>query len=127
MGTRARFAVGRTKGRFAVGLAVAALVLTGCAGNEGGTAAGEDICDTAEGEGPKIGLAYDVGGRGDQSFNDSAYEGLSRAVDELDATCTEVEALPGENDQDRAERLRQLADAGHNPIIGVGFIYSTAA
>ena len=117
----------RTTARFAAGLAATALVVAGCAGNEGGTAAGEDICETAEGNGPKIGLAYDVGGRGDQSFNDSAYEGLTRAVEELDATCTEAEAAPGESDQDRAERLRQLADAGHNPIIGVGFIYSTAA
>ena len=37
-------------------------------------------------------MAYDVGGRGDQSFNDSAAAGMEKAVDELDATCTEAEA-----------------------------------
>src|ERR671914_182669 len=30
----------------------------------------------------QVGLAYDVGGRGDQSFNDAAYRGLQDAIDE---------------------------------------------
>ena len=29
----------------------------------------------------RIGLVYDVGGRGDQSFNDAAYEGLTISFD----------------------------------------------
>ena len=120
----------RSRSRLASGIAVATLVLAACAGNdtEGSTdtSADEDICASAEGDGPKIRLAYDVGGVGDQSFNDSAYAGLTQAVDELDATCTELEAAQGENDQDRAERLRALAEDGHNPIIGVGFVYSVA-
>jgi len=122
----------RPRSRLTSGIALAALLLAACAGNEGtegsdGEATGEtDVCASAEGDGPKIGLAYDVGGRGDQSFNDSAYAGLERAVEELDATCSEIEAAAGENDADRAERLRALADEGHNPIIGVGFVYSVA-
>jgi basic membrane protein A len=117
--------------KIAAASAVLALALTGCGGNngneeEGTTGASEDICADASGDGPKIGLAYDVGGRGDQSFNDSAYEGLRKTVDELDATCREVEAGNGENDADREERLRLLADAGFNPVIAVGFIYSPA-
>ncbi len=71
-------------------------------------------------------MAYDVGGRGDLSFNDSAYEGLTKAVEDLDATCQEAEAGANENDADREERLRQLADAGFNPILGIGFVYSPA-
>jgi len=121
----------RSRSRLASGIAVAALVLAACAGTdteESGSedTASEDVCGTAEGDGPKIGLAYDVGGVGDQSFNDSAYAGLGQAVEELDATCTELEAQAGENDEDRAARLRALADDGHNPIIGVGFVYSVA-
>lgn len=121
----------RSKPRLASGIAVAALVLAACAGTtetEGsaGDTADEDVCASASGDGPKIGLAYDVGGVGDLSFNDSAYAGLTQAVEELDATCTELEAAGGENDQDRAERLRALAEDGHNPIIGVGFVYSVA-
>jgi len=121
----------RFRSRLTSGIAVAALVLAGCAGTtetegSGGEPANEDVCETADGDGPSIGLAYDVGGVGDQSFNDSAHAGLERAVEELDATCTEVAAGEGENDQDRAERLRALADEGHEVIIAVGFVYSVA-
>ena len=115
--------------KIAAASAVLALALSGCGNNgeEETTSASEDICADASGDGPKIGLAYDVGGRGDQSFNDSAYVGLEKAVEEFDATCREVEAGSGENDADREERLRLLADAGFNPIVAVGFIYSPAA
>ena len=60
-------------------------------------------------------------------FNDSAYEGMEKAIDDLDATCTEAKAAPDENDTIRAERLRTLAEGGYNPVIAVGFIYSPAA
>lgn len=122
----------RRFGRISIAIAAASLVLAGCGDDEPETGSnGEEtpnadasICDDASGDGPKIGVAYDVGGRGDLSFNDSAYEGLRQAVEEFDATCTEAEAGPGEQDADREERLRQLADAGFNPILAIGFIYS---
>ena len=103
--------------------------MTGSSGDGGDddAAATESVCDSADGDGPKIGLAYDVGGRGDQSFNDSAYAGLEKAVKELDATCEEAEAQAGENDADREERLRTLVDAGYDTILGIGYIYSVAA
>ncbi|WP_243395253.1 BMP family lipoprotein [Nocardioides currus] len=87
---------------------------------------GASVCESADGDGPKVGLAYDVGGRGDQSFNDSAYAGLEKAVDEFDATCFEGEAADGEPESAREERLRGMADQGYNPIVGVGFAYSEA-
>jgi basic membrane protein A len=115
-------------------IAAAALVLAGCGSDnndpssEGSESpgAGEGVCDGSDGDGPKVGIAYDVGGRGDLSFNDSAYEGVAKAVDELGATCQEAEAGAGENDADREERLRLLADAGFNPILAIGFVYSPA-
>ncbi len=110
---------------------VGALALTGCGsdngGGGGGTKAEADSCKAAQGDGPKVGLAYDVGGRGDQSFNDSAYKGMEKAIDEVGATCTEAKAAPEENDTIRAERLRTLAEGGFNPVIAIGFIYSPAA
>ena len=106
--------------------AVIALAMTGCANDDPENEASQDLCDV-EGDGPKVGLAYDVGGRGDQSFNDSAAVGMQKAIDDLGATCTEGAAQDGEAESARADRLRQLADAGHNPIIGVGFAYSEAA
>lgn len=111
---------------------VAALALTGCGsdsdggGNGSKDSASKDICKTAKGDGPKIGLAYDVGGRGDQSFNDSAYAGLEKAVKEFDASCVEGEATDGEAESAREDRLRQMADGGATAVIGVGFAYSDA-
>lgn len=113
----------------------AMLALAGCAssnnetnepnsGNETDTGGGGG--EGGSGDGPKIGLAYDVGGRGDQSFNDSAFAGIEEAAKQFDATYKEVEANAGENDADREERLRVLADAGFNPIVAVGFVYSPA-
>ena len=40
-----------------------------------------------------VGLVFDIGGRGDQSFNDSAAAGIERAAAELGITFTE--ASPG--------------------------------
>ncbi|CAN5137250.1 BMP family ABC transporter substrate-binding protein [soil metagenome] len=113
--------------KIAAASAVLALALTGCAKEESptGSEGSEDLC-SGSGEGPKVGLAYDVGGRGDQSFNDSAALGMEKAVDELDATCTEAEAQDGEAESAREDRLRALAEEDHNPIIGVGFAYSDA-
>ena len=109
--------------------AAAALALAGCAREDsadGGTSGSVDLNCDAGGDGPKVGLAYDVGGRGDQSFNDSAAAGMQRAVEELDATCTEGEAQDGEAESAREDRLRQMAEGDYNPIIGIGFAYSEA-
>jgi basic membrane protein A len=51
---------------------------------------------------------------------------MEQAVEDLDATCTEAEATDGEPESAREDRLRALAEAGDNPIIGTGFAYSLA-
>lgn len=113
--------------KMSVVAAAAALVLTACGGSsEEEPQATEDLCASAEGDGPRIGLAYDVGGRGDQSFNDSAYAGLEKAVADFDATCIEGEATDGEAESAREDRLRLMADDGATAIIGVGFAYSAS-
>jgi basic membrane protein A len=102
-----------------------ALILTGCAKKNSPSASGSDeLCADKTGAGPKIGLAYDIGGRGDHSFNDLAAAGVKKSLDELDATCQEAEATAGEPDSAKEERLRTLAEAGFNPVIGVGFVYT---
>lgn len=109
-------------------VAAAVLVLAGCGSNDTkGSASGGDKDPCAGGDGPKVGLAYDIGGRGDQSFNDAAWAGMEKAIKELDATCKEVKAAADDDNATRAERLRTLAEAGYDPIIGVGFAYSEAA
>jgi basic membrane protein A len=100
-------------------LLAGSLALAACASDEepgGGTASGgggsEDL---------KIGLAYDTGGRGDRSFNDSAYAGVEAAVAELGGEIQEVS--PNDDGSDRAELLSNLAEQGFNPVIAVGFAY----
>ncbi|RNM13515.1 BMP family ABC transporter substrate-binding protein [Nocardioides pocheonensis] len=122
----------RRLSKISVVAVVALIALTGCGNktdnknDKTGSTANADVCKTAKGNGPKVGLAYDVGGRGDQSFNDSAYAGLKKAVGDLKATCVEGEATDGEAESARESRLKDMADAGMNPIIGVGFAYSDA-
>jgi basic membrane protein A len=84
-------------------------------GGDGGTSATSDI---------KVGMAYDVGGRGDQSFNDSAAAGLDQAVEEFGVESEESEASDGEAESAREERLVTFAEAGYDPIIAVGFAYA---
>ena len=97
-----------------------------CGGGGGDTTAGEEPTGAASSEAGggslKVGLAFDVGGRGDKSFNDAAYAGLEKAKAELGAEIKELS--PSADGSNRGDLLRQLADAGYNPIIGVGFAYA---
>lgn len=104
-----------------VGVASAALALTATAcGNKSSSDAGSDSKDAG------AAIAYDVGGRGDQSFNDAAYEGLARAEKDLKIKGNDTEPSDGESDADKVQRLTELARAGNNPVIGVGFAYAPA-
>ncbi|MFH0778420.1 MAG: BMP family ABC transporter substrate-binding protein [Candidatus Eisenbacteria bacterium] len=69
----------------------------------------------------KVGLVFDVGGRGDKSFNDSAYRGLEKARDELGISFEYVE--PGEG-TDRESALRLLASGDAQVIFGTGFLFT---
>lgn len=73
------------------------------------------------GEGLDIGIVFDMGGRGDKSFNDGAYLGAERARKELGARVRFIE--PGEG-SDREAGLRLLAAEGMDLVVGVGFIFS---
>lgn len=95
--------------------AALALTATACGDSSSGS-------DKAKG----AGLAYDVGGRGDHSFNDSAARGLDKAVKEFGLDSKEQTATNGETESDREQRLDLLAGAGYNPVIAVGFTYGEA-
>jgi basic membrane protein A len=102
-------------------LLAGSMALAACASDEktGGNAAEETGGNAAEEL--KIGLAYDAIGRGDKSFNDSAFAGVQAAIDEHGGDFSEV--TPNEDGSDRAELLAQLAEQGFNPVIAVGFAY----
>ncbi len=68
----------------------------------------------------KVGLIYDVRGRGDLSFCDAAYTGAKKAADKWDIKLTEVN--PGQS-TDTEITLRRLAKLKYDLIIGVGFLF----
>jgi basic membrane protein A len=94
---------------------------TGGAGGTatGGTAGAECNADI------QVGMAFDIGGLGDKSFNDSANAGLQQAI--ADGLVCEDNVVTNEANStgsDRDQNLQALADAGFNLVIGVGFAFS---
>ncbi|MFA7361401.1 MAG: BMP family ABC transporter substrate-binding protein [Candidatus Kapaibacterium sp.] len=70
----------------------------------------------------KVGLVFDVGGRGDKSFNDAAYNGLVRAKKDFGIDFEVID--PGDG-ADRESALRKLASKNDISLIfGVGFIFT---
>jgi basic membrane protein A len=114
--------------KIVIAATTAALTLTAC--SSGGTtpAATGGTSPAASSSAPalKVGMAYDVGGRGDQSFNDSAAAGLDKAKAEFGVEAKESAASNGEAESAREERLNQLIDAGYDNIVAVGFAYAGA-
>jgi basic membrane protein A len=87
-----------------------------------------------------IGLALDVGGRGDQSFNDGALRGLEEMAAGLRYTAHGYEPLPGAQglgipppivlagkaQEDYEPNLQLLVDQGSELVIAVGFMMEPA-
>src|SRR5439155_62292 len=92
---------GMQLGAIAVG---AALVLSAC-GSSGGSGSGSSAAPAGGGSSSssakssvKVGMAYDVGGRGDKSFNDLAAAGLDKAKSTLGVTTRELAATQNETE-----------------------------
>ncbi len=88
-------------------------------------AAEEETTTTAEmmiGEGHEIGMAFDVGGRGDQSFNDLAAGAWDEGKRQFGYTGREL--APDAGGENREENLRLLAETGSEMIIANGFAFA---
>lgn len=85
----------------------------------------------------KIGLVFDLAGRGDNSFNDSAYQGLVQIAKAYKGYIegdpdnvnfgSEIQIKymePKGGGQDREILMRALAEDGYNLIFGVGFMFT---
>jgi basic membrane protein A len=128
---------------------VFALVLASCAssdsdggGDGGGSGSGESAatCQGKTGEGPtadplgskddgdgagkKVGMVFDIGGKDDKSFNESAFDGITAAAENMGIEAKELE--PNADGTNREALLRQLADDGYQLIFGVGFNFAEA-
>ncbi|MDW3217687.1 MAG: BMP family ABC transporter substrate-binding protein [Acidimicrobiales bacterium] len=81
-------------------------------------------CGDDDGPAGSVGLVFDIGGEGDQSFNDSAAAGLNRAAEELNVEISKVS--PNDDGSNRAELLQLQADAS-DIVIAVGFLFEADA
>ncbi|HEY7661358.1 MAG TPA: BMP family ABC transporter substrate-binding protein [Actinomycetota bacterium] len=91
----------------------------GATGGSGTGAAAECNADL------RVGMAFDIGGLGDKSFNDAANAGLQQAI--ADGLVCEDNVVTNEANStgsDRDQNIQALADAGFNLVIGVGFAFS---
>lgn len=65
-------------------------------------------------------LVYDLGGKFDKSFNEAAYNGAQRWVQETGGSYKELEM---QSEAQREQALRRLAESGSNPIVMTGFAF----
>lgn len=100
-------------------LASFALVAAACGGSD--TEVEAEAGSDAEVEAFNMGLTFDIGGRGDQSFNDSAAAGADRAIADLGITVSDAE--PNADGSDRAQLLQLQADSSAI-VVAVGFLFA---
>ncbi|MEL6503113.1 MAG: BMP family ABC transporter substrate-binding protein [Pseudomonadota bacterium] len=73
--------------------------------------------------GLKPALVYDLGGKNDKSFNESAFTGAERFKSE---TGVEYKDFEIQNDAQREQAMRRFARDGHNPVVAIGFSQAAA-
>ena len=69
-----------------------------------------------------VGVAYDIGGRGDRSFNDASHAGLEKAQKQFDFELVPV--VTDGSSVDREKRIRSLIAKNCDPIIAIGSGYA---
>ena len=86
----------------------------------GGVALGAMLAGAAVAE-PAI--IYDLGGKFDKSFNESAYNGATGWAEKTGNSFREIELA---NDAQREQVLRKFASSGANPVVMAGFSWAAA-
>jgi basic membrane protein A len=104
-----------------------ALVAAAC-GSSSSTTASSSPCKTATGKTGndiKVAIVFDVGGLGDQGFNDLSKKGLDQAIsDGLIQQANTKYVEPDATGSNRDELLANFADEGYNLIIAASFVFS---
>ncbi len=107
-----------------VGLMALSLAASGCISG-GGTSStsGTGTTTSAKPQG-EVAIVYDVGGRGDLSFNDMAYLGASKAAKDFNLKLVELQS---NTEDDYVKNLETLASQKkYKVIIAVGFMMTDA-
>jgi basic membrane protein A len=74
----------------------------------------------------KVGVVFDSGGRGDKSFNDSAWAGVQKAEKDFKIADSDVKTVDSKSENDYEQYLTGLADGGCNIIFAIGLAQATA-
>jgi len=113
---------------FALPLVALSLVAAACGDDEGSGDGGGEPTDGAAAECNSdltVGVALDVGGLGDNGFNDLSEMGLNQAIAD-GVVCEEntefIEANSEGTNLD--ENTQSLAEAGYDVVIGTGFAFT---
>lgn len=101
-------------------LLVLVMGLTACGGTGSTNSKGGEKKNPAD---YKIGMVTDVGGVNDGSFNQSSWEGLQRAGQELGVT---VKYLESKGDSDYTPNIETFVDEDYDLIICVGYMLADA-
>ena len=119
--------MGSWRTRLLVLVALLSVIAAACGDDDGGTGGdGDGDGATVEcNQDITVGMAFDIGGLGDRSFNDAANAGLVQAVED-GLVCEENTQTNEANStgSDRDQNIQALADAGFDLVIGVGFAFS---
>lgn len=93
--------------------------LAACGGSDSADEGGSDDAATeADASEIKVGIVTDTGGVNDGSFNQSAWEGVSRAADELGITAQYLESA---TDADYIPNIETFVDEDYDLIICIGY------
>jgi len=126
----------KTRVAAAVGLVATLGFAAVACGDDGGSSSGGANCKSGKpadqaaldskgvtATGKKVALMFDVTGRGDKSFNDSAAAGVDYAKDKMGIVVEESTPTAADS-SDRAERLSTVIANGNEVVIGVGFLWA---
>jgi basic membrane protein A and related proteins len=98
-----------------------ALLAAACGGGGDETSGGGGGTQT---EAKKVGVVFDIGGKGDKSFNDSADRGATEAKNKLGDKVEIKTVEPNADGSNRKELLDGLAAEDYGLIYGIGFLFS---
>jgi basic membrane protein A len=107
-------------------LSLLALVAIGCGGQEQSSSTNElgtQSRQPASGKKITVGIVFDAGGKGDKSFNDSAWAGIERA--KRDLTITE-KSVNSKSEKDYEDNLTSLAEGGCDLVFAIGMNMQSA-
>lgn len=102
---------------------VMTMFLAACGAKEGANSSEQDTPKPYEGKKLQVGMVTDVGGVNDNSFNQSAWEGLK----ELEKyTGSKVSYLQSTGDADYEPNLNEFVKQGYDLTWGIGFVIADA-